>query len=68
MATLDGFKKASKVLKIFENEIGGELASSLMKRCVKRKEDGGEFPDMKEELDFFEKAFDHQEAAKEGFN
>lgn len=54
MATLDGFKKASKVLKIFENECG-DLSSSLLKRCVKRKEN------------FFRKGVWSPEAGKEGF-
>lgn len=61
--TLQGFRAAQKVEEHFRDVT---VISSLLRKCVKTESQGGEFPDMTSELDFFQKAFDHQQAAKEG--
>lgn len=40
--------------------------SSFLKECVSPVKSGGRFPDMTKDLEFFEHAFDHDVAKKEG--
>lgn len=63
LLTLEGFRSAQKVEELFKSET---IVSELLRRCVKSAEQGGQFPDMTGDLEFFQKAFDHQQAAKEG--
>ena len=63
LLTLEGFRAAQKVEEYFRDTT---IVSKLLRQSVKLKEYGGEFPDMEKELEFFRKAFDHQQAAKEG--
>ncbi|XP_054003726.1 probable DNA mismatch repair protein Msh6 isoform X2 [Hylaeus anthracinus] len=57
---LSGFEEVLKVVALFE-----DFNSSLISRCIKLEPDG-EFPSLRETLDYFETAFNHEEAKKEG--
>ena len=59
LLTLEGFRAAQKVEEYFRDTT---IVSKLLRQSVKLKEYGGEFPDMEKELEFFRKAFDHQQA------
>lgn len=63
LLTLEGFRSAQKVEEYFREST---IISKLLRQSVKLASQGGEFPDMDEELEFFRLAFDHQQAAKEG--
>lgn len=67
IATLNGFKKAYKIGSLFESA-KDNMNSDLLKQvtCTKAGYPNGTFPDLEEPLEFFEKAFDHEEAQKEG--
>ncbi|XP_043250330.1 probable DNA mismatch repair protein Msh6 [Colletes gigas] len=57
---LDGFEDVLKVVALFE-----DFKSGLLSRYIKVEPDG-EFPSLRETLDYFKSAFDHEEAKKEG--
>lgn len=63
LLALEGFRSAQKIEEYFRDMT---IISVLLRRSVKLKSNGGEFPDMNKELEFFRDAFDHQQAAKEG--
>lgn len=63
LMTLDGFRAAQKVEEYFQSHT---IESKLLRQSVQLKENGGNFPNMTEVLDFFRDAFDHQQAQKEG--
>ncbi|CAK9830154.1 Probable DNA mismatch repair protein Msh6 [Anthophora retusa] len=58
--TLAGFEEVLKVVALFE-----DFKSPLITRCTKVEPDG-EFPSLRESLDYFKTAFDHEEAKKVG--
>ena len=60
ITTLSGFEDVLKLIALFE-----DFNSTLINRCVKVEPDG-EFPSFRETLDYFESAFDHEEAKKVG--
>lgn len=60
ITTLNGFEDVLKVVALFE-----DFDSTLISRCAKT-EPNGEFPSLRETLDYFETAFDHDAARKEG--
>ncbi|KAJ1520643.1 hypothetical protein ONE63_003750 [Megalurothrips usitatus] len=67
IGTLEGFKKALKVGKLFEAEKDGLKSELLLQvTCTSASHPNGSFPDLEEPLNFFEKGFDHEEAQKEG--
>ena len=63
LLTLEGFRTAQKIEEYFREQT---IVSKLLRQSVKLASQGGEFPDMDKELEFFRVAFDHQQAAKEG--
>lgn len=65
LAALNGFKTTLKILKAFQG-VRESLHSSLLRRCMTSVEKGGIFPPLEEALQFFDNAFDHDEAQKEG--
>ncbi|KAF7387459.1 hypothetical protein HZH68_013136 [Vespula germanica] len=58
--TLDGFEKVLEIIDLFSN-----FNTNLINRCIKFEPDG-EFPNLRETLDYFKTAFDHEEAKKQG--
>ncbi|KAF7385811.1 hypothetical protein HZH66_011653 [Vespula vulgaris] len=58
--TLDGFEKVLEIIDLFSN-----FNTNLISRCIKFEPDG-EFPNLRETLDYFKTAFDHEEAKKQG--
>ncbi|XP_015439440.1 PREDICTED: DNA mismatch repair protein Msh6 [Dufourea novaeangliae] len=58
--TLSSFEDVLKIVSLFE-----DFSCNLIARCVKLEPDG-EFPSLRESLDYFKTAFDHDEAKKEG--
>ena len=65
LSALEGFKAASKLPQIFAS-ISRDCPAGLLRRVVSLQEDGGCFPDMTEQLDFFSNSFNHAKAKKEG--
>ena len=63
LATLEGFRTAQKVEQYFRDTT---INSSLLRSAVKLESQGGTFPLMDNELEFFRNAFDWQLATKEG--
>lgn len=59
-ATLSAFEDVLKIVALFE-----DFNSTLVSRCTKVEPDG-EFPSLRESLDYFKTAFDHEEAKKVG--
>jgi len=60
---LDGFKKLIEIVNMFKAE---SFESKILNNITQLEADGGEFPDLNEIIEFFENAFDHQSARKEG--
>ena len=65
LSVLEGFKTAEELSSLFAT-VAGESKSSLLMRVVCRERDGGKFPDLTGQLEFFSTAFDHTKARKEG--
>ncbi|XP_045216870.2 DNA mismatch repair protein Msh6-like isoform X2 [Mercenaria mercenaria] len=67
LATLDGFKVAAKIAQKFGNAVANFKAQLLSKTLgIEGKSEGGLFPDLADELKFFDHAFDHNKAKKDG--
>lgn len=60
ITTLDGFEKMLELIDLFS-----DFNSKLVKQCCKFEPDG-DFPHLRETLDYFKTAFDHEEAKKQG--
>jgi len=65
LSVLDGFKIARKIIIKF-SEVSSSFKSKLLQETVGMADDGGRFPDISEELEFFDNAFDHVEARSKG--
>ncbi|XP_077990692.1 DNA mismatch repair protein Msh6-like [Glandiceps talaboti] len=68
LATLQGFKNSLKIVKLFETQ-NKNFKSKLLKRTTLVATDDnpkGSFPNIKEELAFFDSAFDHAKAKSVG--
>ncbi|RWS30600.1 DNA mismatch repair protein Msh6-like protein, partial [Leptotrombidium deliense] len=63
--TKTAFRKAHKIVSLFDS-FRTKMKSPLLSECTSFEFDGGHFPNMKEVLDFFDKAFDHEEAKARG--
>eukprot|EP00088_Acartia_fossae_P070151 TRINITY_DN931_c0_g1_i2.p1 TRINITY_DN931_c0_g1~~TRINITY_DN931_c0_g1_i2.p1 ORF type:complete len:1250 (+),score=371.12 TRINITY_DN931_c0_g1_i2:534-3752(+) len=63
LLSLDGFKRCMEIARLFQ---GDDFECSILRNITQLKEKGGEFPDLTEVLEFFEHAFDHSSARKEG--
>ncbi|XP_034233656.1 DNA mismatch repair protein Msh6-like [Thrips palmi] len=67
IGTLEGFKKAHKIADLFEDGKDNLKSDMLLQvTCTQAVVPNGTFPDLEEPLRFFENAFDHDEAQKEG--
>ncbi|XP_033303420.1 probable DNA mismatch repair protein Msh6 [Bombus bifarius] len=60
IVTLSAFEDVLKIVALFE-----DFKSTIVSRCTKI-EPNGEFPSLRESLDYFKTAFDHEEAKKVG--
>lgn len=65
LLALQGFKTAVEVVDTL-SKVRDEFSSATLLRCVSTAADGGSFPDLGEALEFFDNAFDHEEAKKNG--
>ncbi|KAG0722711.1 DNA mismatch repair protein Msh6 [Chionoecetes opilio] len=65
LAALKGFKTCIDIINLFKG-VRSSLTSTLLKGCVTTTDDDGKFPLLDEALSFFDTAFDHLEAQKEG--
>ncbi|XP_069702294.1 DNA mismatch repair protein Msh6 isoform X2 [Periplaneta americana] len=67
LSTLTGFKSAEKIVSLFQDE-RDSLSSKLLIQCTcnNQQNPAGKFPDLAEALQFFETAFDHEEAKEIG--
>lgn len=67
MSTIEGFKVAQKAALKFKSHVEN-FTSKLLKQTMTfdTAEVKGLFPDLKKELDFFDNAFDHAKAKKDG--
>ncbi|GBM44069.1 DNA mismatch repair protein Msh6 [Araneus ventricosus] len=65
LSTLEGFKQTSEIISMFKPHLN-DFKSVLLKKCVSSEENIGHFPDMTNELKYFEEAFDHEVAKKQG--
>ncbi|KAJ8321863.1 hypothetical protein KUTeg_000334 [Tegillarca granosa] len=68
LSTLEGFRTTLKIGKKFSGCVSG-YKSKLLKKTMTLdsvEDSGGLFPDLKEDLQFFENAFDHNKAKKDG--
>ncbi|XP_060820764.1 probable DNA mismatch repair protein Msh6 [Bombus pascuorum] len=60
IVTLSAFEDVLKIVALFK-----DFKSTIVSRCTKIEPDG-EFPSLRESLDYFKTAFDHEEAKKVG--
>ncbi|XP_066983199.1 DNA mismatch repair protein Msh6 isoform X2 [Macrobrachium rosenbergii] len=65
LAALGGFKTCMEIQKAFKS-VADSLQSKLLQKCLNFTENGGDFPSLKEVLKFFDTAFNHEEAKREG--
>ncbi|CAN7998899.1 unnamed protein product, partial [Ixodes hexagonus] len=65
LLALQGFKTAVEIVETM-SKVRNEFSSSILSHCVSCTADGGSFPDLSEALEFFDNAFDHEEAKKNG--
>jgi len=63
LTCLDGFKQSMEIITLFQEK---EFESKMLRNITHFEKEGGEFPDLTEILGFFENAFDHNSAKKEG--
>lgn len=61
--SLDGFKKSMQLVQLFKDS---EFGCAMLRKITLLEKDGGDFPDLEQVLDFFDNAFDHNSARKEG--
>lgn len=67
LATLEGFKVACRIAASFQNVVPDFKSKLLMKTLgINGKFSAGIFPDLTEDLKFFDHAFDHTKAKKDG--
>ncbi|XP_015186133.1 PREDICTED: probable DNA mismatch repair protein Msh6 [Polistes dominula] len=60
ITTLNGFEKVLEII-----DLCSDFKTNLISRCTKFEPEG-EFPHLRETLDYFKTAFDHEEAKKQG--
>ncbi|XP_061180194.1 DNA mismatch repair protein Msh6-like isoform X2 [Saccostrea echinata] len=67
LSTVEGFKVAQKVAKKFQSHVDN-FSSKLLKQTMtlETSESKGLFPELKKEMEFFDNAFDHAKAKKDG--
>lgn len=65
LSTLDGFKSSMKIISAFKPYVE-DFRSALLTKCVSLVSEGGHFPELLESIEFFDNAFDHDKARKDG--
>ncbi|KAL3225582.1 hypothetical protein MRX96_025748, partial [Rhipicephalus microplus] len=65
LQALGGFQKAAQVAPLWADALSS-LTSHTLAKCLSVGPEAGQFPDLADALEFFEKAFDHEQARKEG--
>ncbi|XP_041361068.1 DNA mismatch repair protein Msh6-like [Gigantopelta aegis] len=65
LSALSGFKAALSIVKKFK-KCASDFKSRLLKKSVMFESSEGNFPDITEDLEFFNAAFDHDKARKDG--
>jgi DNA mismatch repair protein MSH6 len=65
ISLLNGFKNCLDIVELVNSHIHN-ISSKLLKKLITLTQDGGLFPDLSEYISFFNKAFDHDRALKEG--
>lgn len=65
LQALGGFQKAAQVAPLWADALSS-LTSHTLAKCLSVGPEAGQFPDLADGLEFFEKAFDHEQARKEG--
>ncbi|ESO97193.1 hypothetical protein LOTGIDRAFT_143393, partial [Lottia gigantea] len=65
LSTLGAFKSSLNIIKQCKKS-SDNFKSKILKKSVTMETDGGHFPDIHESLKFFDAAFDHDKARKDG--
>ncbi|KAB7498351.1 DNA mismatch repair protein Msh6 [Armadillidium nasatum] len=65
LSAVKGFKDTLEIIKCFKEKVD-TFKSELLKSCISVEENGGKFPALQSVLKFFDGAFDHSLAKKEG--
>ncbi|XP_076349800.1 LOW QUALITY PROTEIN: DNA mismatch repair protein Msh6-like [Tachypleus tridentatus] len=65
LSALHGFQVALEIPDVFR-KVRDNCRSETLKQCVTSVLEDGRFPDLKDTLDFFDNAFDHEKAKKDG--
>ncbi|XP_065307816.2 DNA mismatch repair protein Msh6-like [Dermacentor albipictus] len=65
LQALQGFQKVAQVVPLWLDVLP-LLTSQVLARCLSVGSEAGQFPDLADSLKFFEHAFDHEQAQKEG--
>ncbi|CAG0893054.1 unnamed protein product [Darwinula stevensoni] len=65
ISALNGFKVAAEIQDLM-HKLVGDSQSELLKQILTLERDGGRFPDLIPQLQFFEGAFDKKQALKDG--
>ncbi|RXG58888.1 DNA mismatch repair protein Msh6 [Armadillidium vulgare] len=65
LSAVKGFKDTLEIVKCFKEKVE-TFKSELLKSCISVEENGGKFPALQSVLKFFDGAFDHSLAKKEG--
>lgn len=63
LSVLDGLEKAERLPEIFSS---ASVESTLLRKCVILKSEGGQFPDMSSAISYFRTAFDAASSKKRG--
>ncbi|WAR00452.1 MSH6-like protein [Mya arenaria] len=67
LSTLEGFKISSKIARRFKDVVGNFKSQMLGRTLgIAGSTPDGMFPDIKEQLEFFDNSFDHNKAKKDG--
>ncbi|GFX60165.1 DNA mismatch repair protein Msh6 [Trichonephila clavipes] len=66
LSALEGFKQTSEIVSLFKPHVEN-FKSHLLKQCTSYKEKLGHFPDISRALNYFDDAFNHEEAKKKGY-
>lgn len=66
LTVLDGYEKSLDIVKAFET-VKDSFKSKKLRRLVNLSSEGGDFPDLRSDLQIFNDAFDRQDALARGF-
>lgn len=63
LTALDGLEAAGGISEIYSS---ARIESTLLRKCIIRKSEGGQFPDISSAISFFRNAFDAALAKRDG--